>query len=312
MEPSKIRELKEKTAVYETVPSIVAPISWPRFSEVKLETYHPNPGDYGFEYELIENGEGLSPDYSRGLDYYVGCMDYDSPCLIKASDLPTEFFNHQLFEEGAKAEDCTQSFMAEWGLLFSPLRNSWGCLDGWQFLETMSMQGVKETDILIERLPELAGRIVSKLEAETTLTVLREIVLFLRKYIRSGGKDAKSLVMLALPLSVVSCNPFQIGSSSLPSRDTLELARRSMPRQVTYGLHDMGLLTSAICNQLIATIANEDIPWRECKCSDCDALFKYAQTNAHTPNQDAYYCCKLHSDRERQSRKRGRDKAKKA
>ncbi len=299
MEPLKIKELKKRTAVYENAPTIAFPISWPKFEQIQQDAYHPARNDYGFEYELVENAEGLPPDYSDGLSYYVGTSGDNGESFMQAADLPTEFFNHQLFHDGAKAEKCIQPLMEKWGLLFSPLRNGWGCLDGWQFLEAMSMQGVKETDILIERMPELAGRIVSKLEAETTLTVLREVVLFLRKYIKSNSEDTKSLSMLSAPLSTASCNPYRIGFS-IPSS-------YEVPRKVTYSLHEMGLFTSAICNQLIATIANGDIPWRECKCSDCNTLFKYAQTGAVTPNQDAYYCCKTHSNRERQRRGRERN-----
>lgn len=312
MEHLQIQDLKGKTAVYEEVPPIASQISWPRFGEVQLDTFVPESEDYGFVYDLVENAEGLSPDYSHGLSYYVGHAGHDGPTLVRATDLPIEFFNHQLFDEKGKGEEYIQEFMTEWGLLFSPLRNNWCCLDGWQFLETMSMQGVKETDILIERLPDLAGRIVSKLEAETTLAVLREIVLFLRKYIKSNGKDAQSLNMLAKPLSVATCNPYQIGPGDMPNPETIKLAQLEIPRKVTLTLRDMGLLTSAICNQLMVTISNEDVPWRECKCKDCEVLFKYAQTDAATPNQDAYYCCKQHSDRERQRLKREREKEKKA
>lgn len=303
MEYLGVQALEEKTKVYEDAPSIASPISWPRFGEVRLEAYHPGPADYGFVYELVESAEGMTPDYSNGLAYYVGCAEGDGSPFVRLSDLPTEFFNHQLFGEGAEFEEYVQAFMTKWGLLFSPLRNSWGCLDGWGFLEAMSMQGVKETDILIERMPELAGQIVSKQEAEMTMLVLREIVLFLRKYIKSGGEDVQSLALLSAPLSVASCNSYQIGPFSS--------MRQDFAQGVTISLHDMGLLTSAICNQLITAIVDEDVPWRECRCRDCDTLFKYAQTGAMTPNQDAYYCCKRHSDRERQRLRRERGKAKK-
>lgn len=334
---TSIEELEKKTRVYRDNTPEATPVSWQRFDKVKLAVFMPDEGDHGFYYDLVENQEGLRADYSSGLEYYVCDPADGSPSEMRANELPREFFNHQLFESGEKSADPTRAFMEEWGLLYSPLRSNWVCLDGWQFLETMSMQGVKETDVLIERMPELAGRVVSKLEADLTLTILQELVLFLRKYIRSDGEDTMSLYLLSGPLTAASCNPLQVNAVRIPTHreEAAELAREqamqqieeqisrlpvsqqeavreslngNLTRDLPQSLQELGQLTSAICNQILDTIAIEGVPWRECACDGCDVIFKYAQSPAVEPNLDAYYCCPKHADRQRQRNLRGKPK----
>lgn len=320
MEYQQLAGLKEKTAVFEDVPAIVRRVSWPRCNRIKSCSYRPSEEDYGFAPALIENQEGLSEEYKAGLEYYVFDLESCGVGPMHAGQLPIEFFNHQLFEPGKKSEDRVQSLMEGWGLLFSPLRNDWACLDGWQFLETMSIQGVRETDALIERVPELAGIAVSKLEARSTHAVLKEIVLFLRKYIRSGGEDVKSLSMLAGPLNAAACNPFQAEAARVqqleyidhadmkfePGSEAVNLLDVAYSAEFPPSLRRTGMLTSAICNQILDTIAMEDVPWRECAFSGCDAIFKYPQSNAAKLMQDVAYCCPKHGVNERKRKSRAR------
>lgn len=327
MEYKQLMELKEKTTVFENVPSIVHRASWLRCSRIEVCSYQPSDDDHGFFFDLVENQEGLTADYSNGLEYYAFDLVDGEVGSMTTDRLPIELFNHQLFDSGKKTEDRTRTFMEGYGLLFSPLRSDWACFDGWQLLETMSMQGVKETDILIERKPELKGLAVSKLEASATHAVLEEMVLFLRKYIRSGGKDDKSLSMLAQPLTAASCNPYQVDAPSVmepaemaakiafaeamdllePDRTrALEALSSDQTAEFPRPLRQMGMLTSAICNQILSTIANEDVPWRKCALDDCDVIFKYPQSNAVKLMQDAAYCCPKHGDRARKRKSRAK------
>lgn len=338
MEQSKINELKEKTVVYEKPLEIVTSVSWQKFNAIEEEVILFDSDDLEFQYELIENAEGLTPDYSEGVAFYIGNSSKerdDATDKLDLDSLPIEFFNHQLFEtytnkKNESSPDSTLQFMEEWGLLFSPLRNNWACLGGWQFLETMSMQGVKETDFLLNRVPELQGKAVSKLEADITRIVLQEIVYFLRKYIRSGNTDSVSLQMIREPLNAASCYPFQLVNPSadgiedafLDAREIfkrlnkeatseevelldsfIEEGQRRIARLMDRSLDEMGLLTSAICNQIIQSIHNTDLPWRECAYEKCKAIFKYSQSSAQTPNGDSAYCCPKHSDNQRQIRR---------
>lgn len=344
MEATQIAALKKKTVVYEKTPDVIEPISWQKFDAVQEKTFELDTSDLEFQYELIENALGLTPDYSEGLEFYIGIQseERDNENKLSTDSLPIEFFNHQLFEtytskKNKENPDVTLLFMEEWGLLFSPLRNNWGCLDGWQFLEAMSMQGVKETDFLLERTPELYGKAVSKLEADTTRIVLQEIVYFLRKYIISGGADISSLQMIREPLNASSCYPFQlidpsadeIKGISSNAKELLKLLDKEataqektrldsliekdqlkMSRFKDKTLSEMGLLTSAICNQIIQSIWNTNLPWRECAYEKCDVIFKYSQSEARTPNADSAYCCPKHSDNQRQIKQYRKQKAK--
>lgn len=344
MEATQIAALKEKTVVYEETPDVIEPISWRKFDAIEEITYEIDTSDLEFQYELIENAVGLTPDYSKGLKFYIGIQskERDNENKLSTDSLPIEFFNHQLFEtytnkKNKENPDATLLFMEEWGLLFSPLRNNWGCLDGWQFLEAMSMQGVKETDFLLEHAPELCGKAVSKLEADTTRVVLQEIVYFLRKHIRSGGADISSLQMIRGPLNASSCYPLQlidpsvdgIKDASLSAKELLKLLNREatseeealldsfierdrlkMSRFEDKTLSEMGLLTSAICNQIIQSVRNTNLPWRECAYEKCDVIFKYSQSEARTPNADSAYCCPKHSDNQRQIKQYRKQKAK--
>lgn len=338
MEYLTLENLKEKTTVFEDTSPAISSVSWLRCNRIKRDLYQPSEDDFDFRDILIESQEGLDADYSEGLVYFV--MDPVDCGLVpmSANQLPTEFFNHQLFEYAStdkEPDSRVWALMEEWGLLFSPLRNDWGCLDGWQFLETMSMQGVRETDVLVERMPNLAGLAVSKLEAETTFAVLKEIVLFLRKYIRN--EDARSLSMLARPLAAASCNPFQVVAPHVPTETEkgVELVRADVMRKIKEETADLpeptqaqiresletrqleefpmplrktGMLTSAVCNQILDTIAIADVPWRECACDGCDVIFKYSQSNAVSFNQDAYYCCPTHGARQRKRNSRKKPK----
>lgn len=326
---SKVEELKSKTKVYEGGLPELGCLKWARYDRIELKTLELDVGDPGVQYGLLGDQAGLERDYSDGFEYYVVDAAKAGSASMDASLLPTEFFNHQLFDEYKKSEDRIGAFMEEWGLLLSPLRNDWACLDGWQFIEAESMQGVRETDYLNETMPELTGVAVSKLEAETTMMALRETVLLLRKHIRSGGDDRRSLYLLSGPLRAASCHPLQIRRPWIPSET--DLAREEMMerleaeisemaeedqaaalkalegsnRQAAHGaLSGCSPLVSAICNQIIETISTVGVPWRECACGDCSVLFKYAQSQAMTPNLDSYYCCPAHSARERKRRQR--------
>lgn len=311
MEPMKIEELKRKTTVYDDISDFVEPISWVRFKNVAVSTYEPELLDSRFIWD--EEAECADEvDYSpHVVNYYLGEPDYLG--RMYADDLPTEFFNHELMACNESDTEEVRRFIENWGMPFSPIRNDEGCLSDLGSVETLSIDGIHGTDALTETFPEKLGCIVSVKEAKATIAVLKKTVLLLRECIiasKSKENGEKSLIrkdgsmpymMMGRILSAASCNPFTIKAIVPCYRG--EESNRFIP------LMHIGRLTSAICNQIISTIANEELPWRKCACDGCDVLFKFQQSNAQTPNSDAYYCCKTHADRQRQrNNRKPRDK----
>lgn len=78
-------------------------------------------------------------------------------------------------------------------------------------------------------------------------------------------------------------------------------------------------LTSAICTQMIETLADGETPWRECKAPDCNkrwgapVIFKYQQNpNSKLKNPNAEYCSTACRERHKKQRQRERKKQRQA
>lgn len=239
-----------------------------------------------------------------------------SPCgKLKAEDLPHEFFNHQLLtytKESRRDEprdpsnrDHLVDFLETWGFPFHWARNALtgvvlghdeGRINDEEYLNFFEGTGIAETAILetwfygIKRLGN-GSRIISEAEAVFALESLQECVLDIHESVKSGR---------GLPSGVRSKLTTASSNTAIPSG-----ALNSALGGYGVGLPFVGSLTSAICNQILETLA-DDNPWRECACDGCNIVFKRHQSNARRPNYDSVYCCRKHLERQK-GRKKDKD-----
>ena len=251
--------------------------------------------------------------------------------VVTEHDLPVEFFNHQLMDCDPEDRQALMDFMAEWGLLFSPFRSAKvpsGCrLDAEQVEASISRTAVLEERMTIDygdaeaelgrllatgaideadedRVANMltsyigepaAGRVVSLDEAASTLRILQKVVEIVRKTARDGWENLEELYCVIGVLNAGSCNSL-----------TVQLAPNCF-----YGLNleaDRGgayrvCLTSAICNQIIACLADKT-PWRICECEGCNRVFKRKQAKTSSPNCDSKYCCDPCMERQKKRNQR--------
>lgn len=358
MELLKLNELKEKTEVYDLIPNILHPVSWPVFDSVACNEYVPRMDEDAFYWCRYDDDEAdLSEIGPHRVTYYYGVVDFDlerPASFLTADQLPIEFYNHQIPACDVSKSENVAEFIKQWGMPYSPLRNDPSCLSDWGFLDEYSAEGIRETDALLSTDLAVKGYVISAKEAAATLGVLKECVKMLRESIvelqisveqfnnslelLDGDQEAlnpaveesdqlgegaepengshsdetadpsdhsqqsnfwmkvvEPLQKVCRILNAASCNPFNVGAPA---------GRFDINCDYSPDLAHTGQLTSAICNQIIDSLANVEVPWRKCACEGCDVIFKYKQTSARNPNNDTAYCCKAHADRQRKRNER--------
>lgn len=231
-------------------------------------------------------------------------IDSTNSEVIRASDLPTEFFNHQLLMRETQNERETPmnpyntnhliDFVAAWGFPFAPVRDAVapmmlsleeGSRKEQDFLKILDDYGIGETEALATAMKErepIRACIISEREASFAIGQLQQLVLEMHSSVKEGAPLPK-IARLIIPFS--SANPVQINENSGfdTSRDSL---------------------TNAIVNQIVNALADEETPWRECLCEGCNIVFKNKQSAARTTDNDSYYCCDRHMERQKQRNKR--------
>lgn len=301
MKQTTLNEVRAHTEVFDNVPSLAHPFSWAVLDSVKLQTHKS------------EMGKGRAEgDYPLSkIKYYIATPDSDcadSSEVMCYDELPVEFFNHQLMECDEDNSESVLMFIKKWGMPFSPMRTDVTCTFGFDALQGKSSDGIIETDYLYS-IEELQGSfIISENEAKATIGVLKKVVELLRSYVieshnafneLASFEERKHLIYtrhrIGAVLNAGACNPLRIGP--------LLYDPRGMGEDII-PLSYLGLLTSAICNQIIGAIANEEVPWRKCACIGCNTLFKYQQSSAVIPYADSYYCCTSHADKQRKRNNR--------
>ncbi len=306
----------------------VEPISWPvvEVERVEIKPIDICPNEkYGVGVPLKED----ATIYGVRAKTVGGAVFAD---MMSADDLPTEFFNHQLLEYDPQDQDSLIQFINDWGMPFSPQRNAKFCLKDWGIIWQLTETGIAETWNLEEALTETdldtdgilmkmiengeltqenaldkimevnskacfdtIGNVISLMEASVTLYVLQETVRILTQVERSGSWAADDIDRVLGVLNAGSRNE----KIALPATYWYYSEMSNLNTE----LSSRGNLTPAICNQILACIADE-AEWRECACEGCGKLFKRKQSSSSNPDSDSIYCCDKCMERQKKRNQR--------
>lgn len=232
-------------------------------------------------------------------------MDKSRSRVMRATELPVEFFNHQLltYKTPTGREEPRDpynpehliDFVSSWGFPFSPARDYLAI-----FLHSENADELfSEKSILAHIAPSLSVSsdlhglpvdIISDTEASFVLYSLQREVRQIHRAIRDGFRiDSKQMFFI----DMASRHPQRIygGESNEDGGHRVDL-------------NACGNLVNAISNQIIDALADEENPWRECACKGCDIVFKNKQSTARTTDSDSFYCCDRHMERQKQRNKR--------
>lgn len=213
----------------------------------------------------------------------------------RVSSLPVEFWNHQLTGFALDDSSALADFVSAWGIPYHPFRNLSYLSD-----DMRKSSGIEETEeqarIYIPMPhPDEVGAgyfftsyssprlsFISVKELRRSIEVLRLCVNALVR-----GKDFGSPALVADVLRAVnsaSCNPERLSLCNF--------ADSVMWDKQGETLEARGLLTSAICNQLVSAFA-DGAEWKVCACEGCGRVFKRKQPEsmATRPDSDSKYCC---------------------
>lgn len=193
----------------------------------------------------------------------------------RLSTLPVEFFNHQLMACDPSDFDAVRDFVTAWGLPYSPVRyNPFGVRAlPRDRKRTEADKAIKQTDELLKQ----SGRaVVSFAEAQHAIESLQWVVLEMRKAI-AGEKHHDFSRML----NAATCNGLVVGESD----GSLFRSMLKLPNGSPW-LSER--LTCAVCNQIIATMADEK-PWRLCARDGCGVIFK-ERPDTNNSRGNAKYC----------------------
>lgn len=196
-------------------------------------------------------------------------------CIYLTSNLPIEFFNHQLLEVDTNSDESVRDFL-KYGFPFSPFRQfpESHVYDYLRlYLRTFDMDlfastyhGMKRTDSIEEMLEDR----ISKQEAIATISFLQRMVHAIHEAVRHNT-----------PLDDV----YLACLNNASTNDDVVFNNR------VEGIPYMSIknLTNAICNQIVATIKSET-EWYECEY--CGKIFKHQQgaSNKGKPDKDARFC----------------------
>ena len=230
----------------------------------------------------------------------------------KCCSLPVEFWNHQLREVDVRNKKELIDFVEKWGIPYHPVRNK-------PFLteDQKEFNGISETEhhapafipypheeeilydchITSKGSPFLS--FISWAELESSIEALQLLVstlVYCETAIPALITAANNMINYA------SCNPACL--------TTWQLSDAVVWNKGGISLSSRGLLTSAICNQIIGSFADDTAEWRTCACEGCERKFKRKQPEnlSVRPDRDSIYCCKKCKDR--QSKRNQREAAK--
>lgn len=229
----------------------------------------------------------------------------ESRSYLTQADLPTEFFNHELMNVNVNDGEDVFSFVRTWGLPFLPDRNKGvhdmllrASMEPYGFLwHTHVSKAIKQTedmrkrwcDLGEEREEQLYETVISHKEAAICIATLQHVVKGIQDAIRGNHKLQDGAAFM---LNSVCCRDSLIGNG------------RTADIEDNGNLKDRGLLTSAICNQIIEALEDADTPWRECAYEECSKLFKYQHGKSDRPHKDSIYCCRKHMETQKKRNQR--------
>lgn len=233
-------------------------VEWP-YGAVTTISSNRQPKVKGFAHLLPEDGSMLS---MRGL--------------------PVEFFHQQLLAINPDNERDLERFVSSWGFPFSPLRVDETLLsdyeatpDGFGVIEIKSdlaektMDAIKESDLLLQESRFLYFGLykpISVNEARLTIELLQDIVKDINSSV-VGNREIRGDYARVLNASTTNDNVIRRNS---------EMAS-----------FNFKTLTNAICNQIVATVADSS-PWYLCEC--CGMAFKKKQGKSKRPSTKSVYC----------------------
>lgn len=215
--------------------------------------------------------------------------------LMYYDELPTEFFNHQLLEINHENIGDLLEFSKKWGFIYSPVRNIG---EYKEFLNPL--------EFVIDRTNTFDSVLISpELEVLEHIDAIRQTDEYINKIGDSEALKAPVISLSELSHSVLllqeSVNLVMGYDSFFPSwfELALEVFNRcscnenyfETPVEIKANnkLYDRGLLTSAICNQVLETFSS-DLPWKKCANEKCFKHFKRKQSGATSSNSKTKYC----------------------
>ncbi|MEG0323278.1 MAG: hypothetical protein RR619_04715 [Raoultibacter sp.] len=254
--------------------------------------------------------------YAAPISWVVGDIRsasfFGNPCLAHAKsktnswdvmhydDLPKEVWNHELMGVNCKTPDSVFEFIRSFGFPFSPLRNNESCMshsfEPPFFERTANVIGI--TDNMIENdycglvfkdrdeYDAACCPVISLSEASLTIRAFQIVVSNLSEAVK--GND---YFRFANFVNAGACNAMIATDFNMESIDRRQDNLRSC-----------GLLTSAICNQIVETLSDSAL-WRECACKGCQRVFK-RKSGAKNPNAVSQYCCTECETRQRKRNQR--------
>lgn len=315
--------MKEKTSVYFRRRDVSA-MSWivsGDSSEVK------NASPNAPKLERIERGgiSGYILPYeikevkkSASLTVYTH-WDY---ARLFSSDLPVEFFNHELQAVDASDEASVFSFVKTWGFPFL-MDREWHDPSLERAIipskhDQLAIEAISEKKNSIDYLFAVLFGPGKRAVAATEET--EELISSLCGGVRRPPKQACiSAKEAALGIETLQSLTNEIFDSIRADEDIPEEVSRLLnlgsSRTVLAGkgqtlegkgrgLPDRGYLTSAVCNQILDTMADTNVPWRICAYRKCNRLFKRQSGSSKTPHADSVYCCKKHMENQKKINQR--------
>lgn len=312
-----ISDISRKTRIFDD-PFVACEISWRSGEVVEIramdEEYFEEDASSFDDIEL--DGEVLMHRNDEGRLVENATVGYQHPQMlifhgIKTA-LPTEFFTHQLMDVDSNNDESVLRFVQEFGFPYSPLRNE----PKWPVYAGISRDVINEHRKAVEATNKLeyfltkaedarrddgsstigslfSGMVISKREAAFTIRLMQSVSEFIQTSVIAGESSSEDKSGLLQVVNFGACNPLYASGHSFVHRE-----------HSGGNLHEYGMLTSAICNQIIETLA-DDAPWRMCACEGCGKAFKRKQSTANgTHSNDSIYCCKLCEERQKKRNQR--------
>lgn len=303
MNPSAIRDISQRTQVFENDLKVI-PISWRNDPVERI-------------YGRIEGRVVEVIHYEPSDDGVIGYFMRDTPIqkLLFANKLPIEFFNHELMAVNVDSEQSLFEFVSKWGFPYSPMRNERLQWDRWDSL-TPAERKTEDYNLRVCRLTQqieeaLHYNYLSKKERNSAISWKK-----MRQQSDDFGfavisLDEVRLSILTLQTAIKGIwshfkhgTDVYLGAINRASRRSLVVTSGNYsPNWASGELAEYGLLTSAICNQIIDTIA-EETPWRACACEGCEVVFKRKQSGVLSPYSESIYCSKRCEERQKKRNQR--------
>lgn len=309
MSPTELREIAKITTVYEDDLEAY-PITWRNAGVKRLYGYLYDFHELDFEGDWYFEGDDGEEIYPPVLGYIMERHFIETD--INASMLPIEFFNHELMAVDVESEPSIFEFLKKWGFPYAPSRNpATAPITEADFeLNRHFKDACKTTSDLIWAVHEIrenaakeAGEldedeytsddygdsVISFEEAALTIKTLQDVV----RSIWSHFRNRESIDFTAINRG--SCHPYVAQEHMF--------IRTVGGWDNNHSLASFGLFTSAICNQIIETIA-DNTQWRECACEGCEVIFKRKQSGSLSPYSESVYCCKRCEERQKKRNQR--------